>query len=159
MLSLVFNTKRAFLNLIHPLSTCFLMGKSHGYDAHPWNLEHPFRLFVPFGTLTGRQVLWHRMDVGNRFRAETFNAGHGIQAVVSRLPPSTIVKATNRYLHVILKIRLFGFIDDLELKLDPQTKMMSSRQSSGNLTDGMVGLTISNMVNIHTGKQLNSRLA
>ena len=37
--------------------------------------------------------------------------------------------------------------------------MMSSRQSSGNLTDGMVGLTINNMVNMHAGIQLNSRLA
>ena len=37
--------------------------------------------------------------------------------------------------------------------------MMSIRQSSGNLTDGMVGLTISDKVNMHTGIQLNSRLA
>ncbi len=37
--------------------------------------------------------------------------------------------------------------------------MMSSRQSSGNLTDGMVGLTISDMVNMHTCIRLNSQLA
>ena len=37
--------------------------------------------------------------------------------------------------------------------------MMSSRQSSGNLTDGTVGLTINNMVNMYAGIQLNSRLA
>jgi uncharacterized protein (DUF1499 family) len=53
-----------------------------------------------------------------------------IQLVVSRLPRSTIVKATDRCLHVIQKSRLFGFIDDLELKLDPQTKMIAIRSAS-----------------------------
>jgi hypothetical protein len=52
------------------------------------------------------------------------------QVVISRLPRSTIVKATDRYLHVIQKRRLFGFIDDLELKLDPQTKMIAIRSAS-----------------------------
>jgi len=37
--------------------------------------------------------------------------------------------------------------------------MVSSRQPTGNLTDGMVGLTINDMVNMHAGIQLNSRLA
>lgn len=53
-----------------------------------------------------------------------------IQVVVSRLPRSKIVKATDRYLHATLKSRVFGFVDDLELKLDPQTKMISIRSAS-----------------------------
>ena len=53
-----------------------------------------------------------------------------IQAKVKRFPRSTIVKATDRYLHVILKSRVFGFIDDLELRLDPQTKRIAIRSAS-----------------------------
>lgn len=53
-----------------------------------------------------------------------------IQDVVGRLPRSRIIKATDRYLHVTLKSRVLGFVDDLELKLDPQTKMISIRSAS-----------------------------
>jgi uncharacterized protein (DUF1499 family) len=53
-----------------------------------------------------------------------------IQDVVGRLPRSRIIKATDRYLHVTLKSRVLGFVDDLELKLDPQTKTISIRSAS-----------------------------
>ena len=53
-----------------------------------------------------------------------------IRAVVDALPRSRILAATEHYLHATLKSRLFGFIDDLELKLDPQTKMIGIRSAS-----------------------------
>lgn len=53
-----------------------------------------------------------------------------VQAMVRGLPGSTTVTATERYLHVTLRSRFFGFIDDLELKLDPQTKRISIRSAS-----------------------------
>lgn len=53
-----------------------------------------------------------------------------VQAVVRGLPRSRIVTATDEYLHATLKSRLFGFIDDLELKLDPQTKRIDVRSAS-----------------------------
>jgi uncharacterized protein (DUF1499 family) len=62
---------------------------------------------------------------GNSERAWT-----EIRAVVDALPRSTIVTATESYLHATLKSRIFGFIDDLELKLDPQTKMLGIRSAS-----------------------------
>ena len=53
-----------------------------------------------------------------------------VQALVSRLSRSTVVKATDRYLHVTFKSRLFRFIDDLELKLDLQSGTISIRSAS-----------------------------
>jgi len=53
-----------------------------------------------------------------------------VQAMVRGLPRSTTVTATERYLHVTLRSIIFGFIDDLELMLDPQTKMISVRSAS-----------------------------
>ena len=50
--------------------------------------------------------------------------------MVRGLPRSTTVTATERYLHVTLRSRFFGFIDDLELKLDPQTKRINIRSAS-----------------------------
>ena len=61
---------------------------------------------------------------------DSANEWAGIQDVVGRLPRSRIVKSTDRYLSVTLKSSVFGFIDDLELKLDLQTKMISIRSAS-----------------------------
>lgn len=53
-----------------------------------------------------------------------------VRMMVGRLPRSRMVKATDRYLHVILRSRVFGFIDDLELKLDPQSSVIAIRSAS-----------------------------
>lgn len=53
-----------------------------------------------------------------------------VQAMVGRLPRVRIVTASELYLHATLKSRLFGFIDDLELKLNPQTRIVSIRSAS-----------------------------
>ena len=50
--------------------------------------------------------------------------------VVDQLPRSTIVEATDRYLHVECKSRLFRFIDDLELLLDPVTRVIAIRSAA-----------------------------
>lgn len=61
---------------------------------------------------------------------DSANGWVAIQDVVGRLPRSRIVKATDRYLHVTQKSRVLGFIDDLELELDRQTKMIGIRSAS-----------------------------
>jgi uncharacterized protein (DUF1499 family) len=61
---------------------------------------------------------------------DSANGWVAIQDVVSRLPRSRLVTSTDRYLHVTLKSRVFGFVDDLELRLDPQSKMISIRSAS-----------------------------
>lgn len=50
--------------------------------------------------------------------------------VVGLLPRVSVVTAAEHYLHATFKSRLFGFIDDLELKLDPQINMISIRSAS-----------------------------
>lgn len=53
-----------------------------------------------------------------------------IQVLVSRLPRVRIVTASDWYLHATLRSKFFGFIDDLELKLDPDTNRISIRSAS-----------------------------
>jgi uncharacterized protein (DUF1499 family) len=50
--------------------------------------------------------------------------------VVDQLPRSEIVEATNRYLHVECKSRIFRFIDDLELLLNPVTRVIAIRSAA-----------------------------
>ena len=53
-----------------------------------------------------------------------------IVSVVVNLPRSEVVKQTDRYLHTECKSRLFGFVDDLELRLDPMTGVVAIRSAS-----------------------------
>lgn len=53
-----------------------------------------------------------------------------IQEIINQMPRTKIIEATDRYLHITFKSRLWGFIDDLELKLDPQTNIISIRSAS-----------------------------
>ena len=53
-----------------------------------------------------------------------------IVSVVINLPRSEVVKQTDRYLHTECKSRLFGFVDDLELRLDPTTGVVAIRSAS-----------------------------
>ena len=50
--------------------------------------------------------------------------------VLDQLPRSKIVEATNRYLHMECKSRLFRFIDDLELLLNPVTRVIAIRSAA-----------------------------
>jgi uncharacterized protein (DUF1499 family) len=53
-----------------------------------------------------------------------------ITAIVGQLPRSKVVEASDVYLHVECKSRLFGFVDDLELLLDPATAMVAIRSAA-----------------------------
>jgi len=53
-----------------------------------------------------------------------------IREVVSGLPRCTIVKATDHYLHAACKSRLFGFTDDLEMRLDPAAGIVDIRSAA-----------------------------
>lgn len=55
---------------------------------------------------------------------------NAITGIIRSLPRTTIVKATEKYLHAECKSRLFGFIDDLELYLDPVTGVIAIRSAS-----------------------------
>jgi uncharacterized protein (DUF1499 family) len=53
-----------------------------------------------------------------------------IQRVVAALPRSTVVKADETYLHVTFKSRVFRFVDDLDLYLNPSTGIISIRSAA-----------------------------
>jgi uncharacterized protein (DUF1499 family) len=53
-----------------------------------------------------------------------------IQHVVAALPRSTFIKADETYLHATFKSRVFQFVDDLELFLNPSTGIISIRSAA-----------------------------
>lgn len=53
-----------------------------------------------------------------------------IQRIVAALPRSAVVKAGETYLHATFKSRLFRFVDDLELFLNPATGIISIRSAA-----------------------------
>jgi len=53
-----------------------------------------------------------------------------IQRVLAALPRSAVVKADERYLHATFKSRVFRFVDDLELFLNPSTGIISIRSAA-----------------------------
>ena len=50
--------------------------------------------------------------------------------VVGQMTRSTIVETTDHYLHAECKSRFFGFIDDLELLLDPVNRVIAIRSAA-----------------------------
>lgn len=71
----------------------------------------------------------HRIDPF-RLKGDPVSGWDAVRRVVGGLPRTTIVKATDRYLHAECKSRLFGFVDDLELLLDPGTGLIAIRSAS-----------------------------
>jgi uncharacterized protein (DUF1499 family) len=65
-----------------------------------------------------------------RFKGDPTTGWNAITSIIGNLPRTTIVKATDRYLHAECQSRLFGFIDDLELHLDPMTGIIGIRSAS-----------------------------
>jgi len=53
-----------------------------------------------------------------------------IRATVAGLDRTRIVKESEHYLHAECRSRLFGFIDDLELELNPSTGVVNIRSAS-----------------------------
>jgi uncharacterized protein (DUF1499 family) len=62
--------------------------------------------------------------------ADQAAAWNAVVRTVTELPRSSVIQATDRYLHVIYKSRLFGFIDDLELQLAPETGRIAVRSAA-----------------------------
>lgn len=54
----------------------------------------------------------------------------GLQEVVAALPGTQIVKVTDDYLHAECRSAVFGFIDDLELQLQPQQQQIEIRSAA-----------------------------
>lgn len=65
-----------------------------------------------------------------RLNGDPAAAWEGIRDRVCRLPRSEVVRATDTYLHVTLKSRWFGFVDDLELLWDSSTDRVAIRSAS-----------------------------
>jgi uncharacterized protein (DUF1499 family) len=65
-----------------------------------------------------------------RLKVDTTTGWNTVTGIIEKLPRTTIVKANEHYLHAECKSRLFGFIDDLELKLDSETGTMDIRSAS-----------------------------
>jgi uncharacterized protein (DUF1499 family) len=53
-----------------------------------------------------------------------------IKKVVATFPRTQLLKEEENYLHFTFKSALFGFIDDVEFYLDPQTKQVHFRSAS-----------------------------
>ncbi len=65
-----------------------------------------------------------------RLKGEVVAGWQAIQDVVSSLPRCKIIKTTDHYLHAECKSRVFGFVDDLELRLNPTTATIAVRSAS-----------------------------
>ncbi|MGJ3242041.1 MAG: DUF1499 domain-containing protein [Opitutales bacterium] len=51
-------------------------------------------------------------------------------SAVCRLPRTTIVTASDRYLHAECRSAVFGFVDDLECYLDPEAARVAVRSAA-----------------------------
>jgi len=65
-----------------------------------------------------------------RLEGDPTAAWNAITVIIGSLPRTSIVKATESYLHAECKSRLFGFIDDLEFHLDRVTGVIDIRSAS-----------------------------
>jgi uncharacterized protein (DUF1499 family) len=52
------------------------------------------------------------------------------QSLVATLPRTKIITVENNYLHAECRSALFGFVDDLELHLRPEERMMAVRSAA-----------------------------
>ncbi len=71
----------------------------------------------------------HKIDVF-RLKGDFSKNWPEIQRVVAALPRSAVVKADETYLHATFKSRVFKFVDDLELFLDPLSGIISIRSAA-----------------------------
>ena len=53
-----------------------------------------------------------------------------LKRIVSGMPRTHIVEATDDYLHVQVKSRIFGFVDDVEFLVDPATRQVHLRSAA-----------------------------
>ena len=65
-----------------------------------------------------------------RLAGDSTTGWQSMARIVASLPRSSIVKKTDTYLHAEFRSRVFRFIDDLELLLDPATGNVAIRSAS-----------------------------
>jgi uncharacterized protein (DUF1499 family) len=65
-----------------------------------------------------------------RLTAPAAEAWKVVQVVVADLPRTQIIVADESYLQAECRSRVFGFVDDLELQLRPQEKMIAVRSAA-----------------------------
>ena len=63
-------------------------------------------------------------------KGDPIKAWEAVSDIIKDMSRITIVKMTDRYLHAECKSRLFRFIDDLELHLDPSANVIEIRSAS-----------------------------
>lgn len=62
---------------------------------------------------------------------QDFEAGwSGVFDAIVAIPHSTVISQSNHYIHAEIKSRLFRFVDDLELLLNPVTGVIFVRSAS-----------------------------
>jgi len=71
----------------------------------------------------------HKIDVF-RLKGDFSKNWPEIQRVVAALPRSAVVKTDETYLHTTFKSRVFQFVDDLELFLNPLNGIISIRSAA-----------------------------
>jgi len=63
-------------------------------------------------------------------KGDTTAGWNAIRSIIASMPRTKIIKTTDHYLHAECRSRVFGFIDDLELKLDPAASIIKIRSAS-----------------------------
>lgn len=53
-----------------------------------------------------------------------------LEGIIRKMPGSRIVKSEGKYIHAEYRSRLLGFVDDLEVLLDDNQKLIFLRSSS-----------------------------
>ncbi len=78
---------------------------------------------------TEAQDRMHKIDVFH-LKGDFSKNWHEIQDIVAKIPRSIIVRADETYIHAIFKSRIFRFVDNLELLLDPLSGIISIRSGA-----------------------------
>jgi uncharacterized protein (DUF1499 family) len=70
----------------------------------------------------------------------------GLRSVVEAIPRATVVSATDRYLHAVVRSRVFRFPDDLELFISPDRELIVRSASRVGRSDlGVNQMRIANL--------------
>jgi uncharacterized protein (DUF1499 family) len=71
----------------------------------------------------------HRVEpIG--FEGDADEAWARVRRIIEQMPRSHVVKRSDRYLHVEFRTAIAGFVDDVELLLDPQAGVIHIRSAS-----------------------------
>lgn len=119
------------LVLIFISSTMLLMGGSEKVMSQNHSTEGAL---APCGT---KPNCVSSQSTSERHKTEPFKLNSSgpaalrkLQAIISDLPGTTIIRAEDRYLQAEFKSRLFGFVDDVEFVANEQEGRVDVRSAS-----------------------------